>query len=827
MPDQDCPKEEEFRDWLAGRMPVEAAERLFAHLDSCPRCQAKLQTVRDVGDTLIDCLRQPWVRDELQDEPQFREAVARTKLIGDAPPTCDLAGRKGEPKPEILGELGEYQILEKLARGGMGTVYKALHTKLGREVALKVLPVGGLGSEEAIARFEREMKAVGQLDHPHIVRALDAREVGGTRFLVLEYIDGEDLSRLVRRRGPLTVAEACRLVRQAAVGLQYAHEHKLIHRDVKPSNLMIDRQGQLKILDLGLARFRPAEPAGEEMTRSGETMGTIEYMAPEQASDTHSVDVRADIYGLGCTLHYLLIGRAPYAGETAYQTLKAHHESPIPSLRAERSDVPEKLDRVFQKMVAKTPAERQASMSEVIADLDACLAQAEESEGAAKSSEPPSLSSRPRWRMRRVVLIAAALALPLLLAGLVLRLMTPQGMLVLRVDQQEADVVIDDGKITITTRDDEQPTEIRLEAGDHKLAVSKGGFEARVETVTIKSGAREAVHVTLEPLPAGARIAAAKPPHESHVAAWTEILPRDAPPPAVAPFDADKAKQHQQAWAKYLGLPVEREIELAGGEKLTLVLIPPGEFLMGSPEEERTRFLKEALAAGDGWAATWIPSEGPQHRVKITQPFYLGRYEVTQAQWEAVMETNPSHTKDPASPVEQVTWEDTQPLLEKLSAQHAKEAIKFVLPTEAQWEYACRAGTTTAWHFGDSAEALSEFANSTGTPSRVGELKPNPWGLHDMHGSAWEWCADWHGQAYYAESPSNDPQGPVATRRVNRGGSFVGRPMTCRSAFRNHGRPYAHDPNLGLRLAVVLVDKSSRSEAAQPKSSPRQVQARE
>ena len=216
-------------------------------------------------------------------------------------------------------------------------------------MAIKILPLGDWASERAIARFEQEMKAIGQLDHPHIVRALDAREVEGTRFLVLEYIDGVDLSRLVRRRGPLPVAEACDLVRQAAVGLQYAHQHGLIHRDVKPSNLIVDQEGQLKILDLGLALLRPTERSGDEMTHTGQTMGTAEYMAPEQASDAHSVDVRADVYGLGCTLHYLLVGRAPYTGQTAFQILTAHHESPIPSLRAERSDVPEKLDRVFRR----------------------------------------------------------------------------------------------------------------------------------------------------------------------------------------------------------------------------------------------------------------------------------------------------------------------------------------------------------------------------------------------------------------------------------------------------------------------------------------------
>jgi serine/threonine protein kinase len=362
MSDERCPEEHELHECLVGKLPAEAAEDLFDHLDGCPVCRTKLQTVGDLGDTLIDWLREPWLRDEYQDEPQFQEAVARAKAIGETLASCNQAdaGRKAEQ--DILGQLDDYQILEKLAEGGMGSVYKALHTKLDRLVALKLLPAGSLKSERAIVRFEREIQVVGQLDHPHIVRALDAREVDGTRLLVLEYIDGDDLSRLVHRNGPLPVAEACEVVRQAAVGLQHAHQHGVIHRDVKPSNLMVDQQGQVKILDLGLARFRSDESSGD-MTRDGQMMGTPGYMSPEQASDTHSVDIRTDIYGLGCTLYYLLVGRAPYPGETAYQILRAHEVSAIPSLRDERDDVPEALDRVFQKMVAKTPGERHDSMT--------------------------------------------------------------------------------------------------------------------------------------------------------------------------------------------------------------------------------------------------------------------------------------------------------------------------------------------------------------------------------------------------------------------------------------------------------------------------------
>ena len=161
--------------------------------------------------------------------------------------------------PEMLGE---YQLLEELGRGGMGRVYKALHTKLDRVVAVKVLPRGRVGDQKAIARFEREMKAVGRLAHPNIVQAYDAREIDGTPVLIMEFVDGLDLAEIVRRVGPLPVADACELVRQTALALQCAHEHGLVHRDIKPSNIMLARSGEVKLLDLGLARFYAEDCSG-------------------------------------------------------------------------------------------------------------------------------------------------------------------------------------------------------------------------------------------------------------------------------------------------------------------------------------------------------------------------------------------------------------------------------------------------------------------------------------------------------------------------------------------------------------------------------------
>ena len=255
--------------------------------------------------------------------------------------------------------------------------------------------------------------------------------------------------------------------------------------------------------------------------------------------------------------------------------------------------------------------------------------------------------------------------------------------------------------------------------------------------------------------------------------------PADAPPPAIAPFDAAAAETHQEAWADYLGLPIEKDITMPGGEKLTLILIPPGEFLMGSTAEEQARALEEAKATNDTWAVTNIPSEGPQHRVRITKPFYLGKYEVTQAQWRSLMGTNPSEFKDsPRHPVEQVSWGDIQSFLVKLNDGASAWKMTFALPTEAQWEYACRAGTTTPYYGGESEDDLRGYGwfgkNAGGTTHAVGELEPNAFGLYDMHGNLWERCADWYAEDYYTNALMDDPTGPLAgTARVTRGGVWT------------------------------------------------------
>ena len=279
-------------------------------------------------------------------------------------------------------------------------------------------------------------------------------------------------------------------------------------------------------------------------------------------------------------------------------------------------------------------------------------------------------------------------------------------------------------------------------------------------------------------------------------------------------FGEGEARRRQADAARQLGVPVETAIDLGGGVALELVLIPPGMFGMGSPPTEAGRF-------------DW---EGPVHRVRISRAFYVGKYEVTQEQWQKVMGTNPSYFKGPKLPVEQVSWDDCQDFLKRLNAlvpnpvpapsgvgaglkpAPTGTGYAFRLPTEAEWEWACRAGTRTRFCFGDADARLGEYAwydgNSGNTTHPVGEKLPNAWGLHDCHGNVWEWCSDWYGE--YSANPwpckfrwTRDPVGPPSgPGRVLRGGSWRDDPRYCRSSFRHIDVPGLRGGSIGLRVAV-------------------------
>ncbi|MCI0456255.1 MAG: serine/threonine protein kinase [Gemmataceae bacterium] len=333
----ECPSRADLAAFLKGDVVADRLLHLGDHLISCSDCRSTLQGLESEGAAPPD-----W-----------------TPL---APPSAD------QP-PRVPGRLGPYRMLRRLGGGGMGVVFEALHLRLGRRVALKTLPPTVFNHPDARARFNREVTALGCLDHRNVVYATDAGEAHGFLYLAMDLVDGLDLNRLVRLCGPLPVADACELCRQAAEGLQYIHEQGRVHRDVKPSNLMVTPRGEVKVLDLGLALLH--EGPGR-LTASGQFLGTADFAAPEQGLSARRVDIRADIYSLGCTLYKLLTAAPPFGGPEYDSTLKklaAHANTAVPSIRQARPDVPEELEALLLRLLAKDAEDRPATPGEVAAAL--------------------------------------------------------------------------------------------------------------------------------------------------------------------------------------------------------------------------------------------------------------------------------------------------------------------------------------------------------------------------------------------------------------------------------------------------------------------------
>jgi serine/threonine-protein kinase len=349
-------------------------------------------------ETLLDLIE----RSGLVEKDRLDSAIARLKKDGNGELSGDVDEVAGRFVTENLVTqwqsdrllegrhrgffLKRYKLLGQVGSGGMSTVYMGEHVLMQRRVAIKVLPTKRVTDTSYLARFHREARAAAALDHPNIVRAYDVDNDGNTHYMVMEFVDGRDLQQTVKRGGPLDYARAADYIRQAAEGLAHAHSHGLIHRDVKPANLLVDQKNVVKVLDLGLARFTDDDRASLTVQYDENVLGTADYLAPEQAVDSHGADARADIYSLGCTMYFLLTGHPPFPDGTLPQRLMAHQRQQPPPITKDRPDAPADLVAICVKLMAKKPADRYQSMAEVAEVLRFWLA--DNAQGSKSGSSP-------------------------------------------------------------------------------------------------------------------------------------------------------------------------------------------------------------------------------------------------------------------------------------------------------------------------------------------------------------------------------------------------------------------------------------------------------
>ncbi len=549
------PAPRQLADYGLGKLSAENMLVIENHLATCAECRQNMEN--ETVDSFVGKLR--------ANAPTASTVLPRHTSLpppaGASVASASLPTGKAMPAPdEVPAELAgssKFQILSKLGQGGMGAVWKAKHNFLGDVVAIKVMNRDVVAHPEARSRFLREMKLAGQLKHRNIVRALDAEEIGDLLVLVIEFVGGITLDRLVAQRGRLPVDLSCQCIMQAVLGLQHAHEKGMVHRDIKPANLIITpKDKEVKLLDFGLARGPREQTAKNNQTQLGAIMGTPAYMAPEQATDASSADIRADIYSLGCTLYFLLTGRSPFQKDTVLATLLAQVEEEATPVTELRADVPTGLWSVMAKMLAKKPTERYQTPKEVEQALRPFVTEGEkpplpdgEKPRVAIAESAPQLPSEAQFRcplplsagnaaeaspfalpptgpghvakrkevraIRKtiwVVCIATGVLASILFAVIVLTLQTHQGKVTVKIDQADAELSVDGRNIEIRVSGDMEPIEIRVKEGDHWLVVKKGGFETETRKFSYRKGDKKAIEVCLVPkkahVPAPAKNAA-------------------------------------------------------------------------------------------------------------------------------------------------------------------------------------------------------------------------------------------------------------------------------------------------------------------------------
>jgi hypothetical protein len=542
--------------------------------------------------------------------------------------------------PAELRSHPDYAILRELGRGGMGCVYLAKNKLTQRLEALKVVNPRLFDEPGMAQRFLREIRSAARLDHPNIVKVHTALQVGALVVLVMEHVEGEDLGKVVAARGPLPVAEACACARQAALALQHAFEQGMVHRDVKPANLILARAGgtaMVKMLDFGLAKVtRENEETAHHLTGTGALLGTPDYLAPEQMLDASKADIQADIYSLGCTLYFLLSGRPPFQAKSRFELLQAHHSKEATPLDRLRPEVPTALAAVVAKMMAKAPADRYQRPAEVAEALEpfarggAASASAADSKtdgplGVGQQDAAPTPVLREtliedgptagvatarclgaagsrRWLFGAGLAGLLLAALIGLWAGGVLGWHTPEGILVLDVNEPNPEVYVDGDQTTVTWAEGGKTAEIRLQPGTRKVEVKKAGFAVFSQDVELTDGQQ---HVLRARLVALVDSAATYDPMDWY--RWVHFGPGG--PRVVLPFFDEKAVNP--------GVTSVRVYDLRTGNPVTPPMWPGGRLEHWTLSRDGKRLVTIA------WISQPRPpklaSNGPPDRVTQVQ----------------------------------------------------------------------------------------------------------------------------------------------------------------------------------------------------------------
>ena len=683
---------------------------------------------------------------------QFARGVAAEVRKAGIPYPIEIPTQDFLAMPEKLWE--RYEKLALIGRGGLSEVYQVRNRRVHSTVALKLLRAEYRYDLNTITRFWAEGKIIGLFGSAADAHTVKIHNMGRSAdhefFIEMDYVPGQTLDQKLAAEGALPAAQVVRLLRQLAIALQQAHAHHIIHRDIKPQNMIVDAGGNLTLMDFGIAKRLDSDSV---VSHSGMFYGTYAYAAPEQFDPEQfgAISERTDIYALGILGYQSLTDNLPFEGNTLMQSARAHCDKPFPALPA-ALNIPADLAALICKCTQKPQTARFQRMTEVLAALDAMLRAAEERQACEEYRELVRSYSLPITREQRQFLDKTRLKL-----GLSPKL----------AEQVEREVAAlqeptpgpsQEGKQVFQAEKEYSPPG-RGRGGSSLKTALKWTLAASAFVLLVLAGIV----------------------WRDDIEHWVKVTPTPTSPP---PDDC---------WAN----PVKGKVcalTLDQAQKVTmeLVWIESGCFQMG-------------CLAGDKECSN---DETPAHKVCL-EGFWMGKYEVTQAQWQAVMGTNPSNFKGANRPVETVSWDDAQVFLKNFRSLADFGSLTVRLPTEAEWEYACRAGTQTVYSFGNDPGKLGDYAwygeNSNSQTHPVGQKRPNPWGLYDMHGNVWEWCADTYFDSYQNAPIDGSMRGNLGDGKTKllRGGSWFTLPDDVRSANRGNSSPAFHSYSLGLRLVVV------------------------